>query len=438
MQLSGSKYSGPEDFVNDVALVFTNAIAFNKDGRDIGDPLSCAYYDASVHLLRYSRWLSLEILTDYDQDIEGADLPTADGLPPFSWSITQANRIKAREEMESLVLKEPIDVSLEGDRWTWHEAECEKLLKALRHQSDLKYMTFFISPNYPHDYAAYISKPMDWEKVQRMLKKRQYRVFGDFIEDLRLIFRNALKYNAKHQGTDNVSGLAYEAAIYMSTKLESAVHKMVINVSDRLERERIDHANAEREIEAAERAEEAQIRAAWKKEPDSKEGVRSLPSNASNLTQKIRNIRGTPLQQNTDFEIPFFDEEDDGQHESSYFEVVKFQKAMFEKQRQELVNMRKISKSIGLSVIDRQIKHQIEKQRIEDAQLNEEKKRKLDKEAELEKAKAASDHGIPAALETGSSVLAELEREDRGPLQMKLKTSKLKRAGKRKMPFLKF
>ena len=74
--------------------------------------------------------------------------------------------------MEALVLSEPIDKSIEGDRYTWHEAECEKLLKALRHQSDLRHMTFFLLPNYPPDYTAYISKPMDWEKVQRTLKKR--------------------------------------------------------------------------------------------------------------------------------------------------------------------------------------------------------------------------------------------------------------------------
>ena len=37
--LAGNLYSSPEDFVNDVALVFANAIRFNKEGRDLGDPL---------------------------------------------------------------------------------------------------------------------------------------------------------------------------------------------------------------------------------------------------------------------------------------------------------------------------------------------------------------------------------------------------------------
>jgi hypothetical protein len=244
--LAGNRYATPEDFIHDVSLVFANAITFNKDGRDIGDPLSCAYYDASIHLLRYSRWLSLELLSEHMETLDVPDEPEEEGLPLFSWKLTSANKVKAREEMEAIILKEPIEKSLEGDRYTWMEAECEKLLKALRHQSDVKSMQFFIQPNYPPDYAAFIAKPMDWERCQRTLKKRQYDKFGDVIEDLRLIFSNAIKYNARHENTDTVSGKAFEAAKYMSAKLEVAINKMMLSVSDRLERERIDHNNAER------------------------------------------------------------------------------------------------------------------------------------------------------------------------------------------------
>ena len=413
--------------------MFTNAIRFNRDGRDIGDPLSCAYYDASVHLLKYSRWLSMEVLSDYINDSDHIDPDRDDGLPPFAWSLTAGNRKKARDEMEGLVLKEQIDISLEGDRWTWHESECEKLLKALRHQSDLKYMTFFIAPNYPHDYAAYISKPMDWEKVQRMLKKRQYRTFGDFIEDLRLIFSNALKYNAKHQGTDNVSGRAYESAIYMSQKLEVAISKMLLTVSDRLERERIDHTNAEREIEAAERAEEAQIRAAWKKETNKDGPSETSGAATSNASLKIRNVRR--VDQNRDFEIPFFDEEDNGQHESSYFEVVKFQKAMFEKQRLELLNMRKISKAIGSAVIARHIQHQMAQQWVEETTKQQQRQQASDSDpADSKNGPAAegadkrddeTQTGTDTVVEP-STVLQVLEREDRGLLKLKLNIPKPK------------
>lgn len=132
--LAGNRYTSPEDVVSDVALVFANSIHFNKDGRDIGDPLSCAYYDASIHLLKYSRWLSLEILSAHVVQTDHVDESSSEGMPPFEWKLTEGNKKKAREEMEALVLKEPLEKSLEGDRYTWMEAECEKLMKALRHQ----------------------------------------------------------------------------------------------------------------------------------------------------------------------------------------------------------------------------------------------------------------------------------------------------------------
>ena len=166
--------------------------------------------------------------------------------------------------------------------------------------------------------------------MQKTLKKRQYDKFGDVIDDLRLIFTNALKYNAQHAGTDTVSGRAYDAAKYMSAKLEAAINKMMITVSDRIERERIDHSNAEREIEAAERAEEERIRAQWKNDNPGKEGGPNIPPRTEGSQRMRAAKRGALRREQADFEVPFFDDEDDGQHERSYFEVVRQQKAMFE------------------------------------------------------------------------------------------------------------
>jgi len=436
--LAGNRYAGPEDFVRDVALVFVNAIRFNKDGRDVGDPLSCAYYDASVHLLRYARWMSLELMSDHVEVNSHVDESTADGLPLFAWKLTTGNRDRGREEMDSLVLNEPFEKSLEGDRWTWHEAECEKLLKALRHQSDLRYMTFFIQPNYPADYTAFISKPMDWERVQRTLKRRHYDKFGNVIEDLRLIFSNALKYNARLKGTDTVSGRAYESAKYMSAKLEAAINKFMLSVSNRLEQERIDHANAEREIEAAERAEEAAIHAAWKKEPDQPGSAPSaMPVRSEAMQQKIRLVRRAQRRETADFEIPFFDEEDDGQHERSYFEVVKFQKAMFEKQRQELSKMRQATSGLGSSVFARLFQRNLAQSW---AKQEAEKAKPTVAEPPAppaidEQAKNATQPGSANGANGASSVLSELERQDRGPLQVKLAAPKARRK-KRKRPLL--
>lgn len=157
--MAGNRYSAPEDFVSDVALVFSNSITFNKEGHDVGDPLSCAYYEASIHLLKYTRWLSLESLSEYVQASDHVDEPESDALPVASWKLTIGNKQKARQEMEEIVLKEPVEKSLEGDKYTWTEAECERLLKSLRLQSDFRYMSFFISStNFPADYAAFISR----------------------------------------------------------------------------------------------------------------------------------------------------------------------------------------------------------------------------------------------------------------------------------------
>lgn len=440
--LAGNRYTTPEDFVNDVALVFSNAISFNKDGRDVGDPLSCAYYDASIHLLRYTRWLSLELLSDYLQDTDLADDPEEEGLPLKSWKLTKGNVAKSRSEMAKIVLDEPIEKSLEGDRYTWMESECEKLLKSLRHQSDLRYMTFFLTPNYPPDYSMFIPKPMDWEKVQKTLKKRNYDTFKGIIDDLRLIFTNARKYNERLAGTDTVSGRAFDSAKIMSVKLEVAINKMMVTVSDRVERERIDHNNAEREIEAAERVEAARIRAQWKSESAAQEkGEGAEPQKVQGSLRVRSSSRRSVRQSDTDFELPFFEEELEGQHEESYLEVIKQQKATFERQREELVAMRKSTKKIGLAVFQRMMMCDLANQWIADEQKRLGIK-PTDAGATTPKATTTSSPcNLPASdgrLPTPEQVSSKLENTDRVPVKMKLvakggiKLTKKKKTRKRK------
>ena len=451
--LKGGEYFTPQDFIDDVALVFSNAITFNKAGRDEGDHLSIAYYDASIHLLRYTRWLSLEHLTKFfvtDEDGH-VDAMQPNGMPPTGWKLSKANRGKTREEMESIVLNEPIEKSLEGDRtYTWMESECEKLLKALRHQSDLRYMTFFIQPNYPDDYTAFISKPMDWEQVQRSLQKRQYNKFAEIMEDLRLIFSNALRYNARHKGTDTVSGRAYDAAVYMSDKLETAIDKLMLTVSDRLERERIEHAMAEREIEAAERAEEERLRAAMK---EGDNGSGNMMNNNNNNNNKNANTamgtsstttstkltptmsmssvgrsmeaaRRRPVgRRDMDFEVPFFDE-DDGNLEQSHVEMMRQQRATFERQRQERATLHKISMSTGALVLARRIQwEQGTKWAQNMANVANKKKKKMPPPKEgLSGAKDPAEKHKGAATSGGpSSVYATLNAQGRKVISFQTK-----------------
>jgi Bromodomain len=430
--LAGSRYTSPEDFVKDVALVFSNAIIFNKDGKDIGDPLSCAYYDASIHLLRYCRWLSLELLSEYVDSSDHVDEPTDPNLPLTSWKLTEGNRQRVKQEMYAIVMDEQIERSLEGDRFTWTEGECEKLLKALRHQSDLKFMSFFIQPNYPADYTAFIAKPMDWEHVQKNLRRRQYEKFREVVEDLRLIFLNALKYNERHAGTDSVSGRAFDAAKYMSNKLEVAINKMMVTVSDRLERERIDHEIAEREIAAAERAEEERIRAQWKSENPGKEGG-PTPAPRVESAQRVRTLTKRAAayrREQADFEVPFFDEDDDGQHETSYLAVVREQKAIFERQRQERIKMQQATSSLASGLFMRLAQQDLARQWVID------ERRTLGipsqgKPKEADRSMKDLDQSNQAAFPAeASQVLKTLDATDRKPFQLKIPQPKAK-AGKK-------
>ena len=257
------------------------------------------------------------------------------------------------------------------------------------------------------------------------------------IDDLRLIFSNALRYNARLRGTDTVSGRAYEAALYMSAKLEAAVNKLLLSVADRLERERIDHANAEREIEAAERAEEEAIRAVWKKEPEKDGDSSKLPERSTALQQKIRQARRAQRREAADFEIPFFDEDEgSGEHERSYFEVVKFQKSRFEKQRQEFSKMRQSTRELGAAIYQRMSQHN-------DA-LDWSQKQQAIKTAMSESTKTGNNvdkekgDANEKPRDGPSNVLKELEREGREPIvKMKLgpltKKTKTKKTKKRKL-----
>jgi hypothetical protein len=267
---------------------------------------------------------------------------------------------------------------------------------------------------------------MDWEKVQKTLKKRHYETIGNVIDDLRLIFKNALKYNSRHAGTDSVSGRAYDAAQIMSAKLETAINKCMLTVSDRVERERIDHNNAEREIEAAEKAEEAKIREQWKKE-----GKDPNTADPSLLTvegaQRIRSAKRIILRRKseTDFEVPFFDEEDDGQHERSYFLVMKKQKETFERQQSELIRMRFATGKIGQSVYNRMAQEQLALQWI----TAEQKKLGMavpsdgvvSVSANAEASAGSADPSQPNHDGSEpSAVLAKLDQKDREPLKLSL------------------
>ena len=274
---------------------------------------------------------------------------------------------------------------------------------------------------------------MDWERCQKTLKKRQYDKFGDVIADLRLIFSNALKYNAQQAGLDTAGGKAYEGAKYMSAKLEIAINKMMLTVSDRIERERIDHNNAEREIEAAERAEDDRIRAQWRNEnaKDGESGGSAPPPILS--TQRIRTTKRTVTRrENTDFEVPFFDDEDDGQHERSYHEAEKNQRDVFNRQRAEMVKMRQAALNLGSSVFLRMMHRDLASKFVADERKKLGVSKSPDENPKSEDASESNTTGADSSAKEVSSVYAELDKKERNPFQLKLLKPRAKPKKKRK------
>ncbi|KAL7542395.1 hypothetical protein ACHAXR_011744 [Thalassiosira sp. AJA248-18] len=332
-------YLKAEDFIFDIALVFSNAIAFNKDGHDVGEPMSCAYYEASTHLLKYIRWLSLEVLQSCLTNESG---PVVESGSATSWKLTIRNREMARKEMESIVFNELLDITEPGDKFSWSEQECEKLLKSLRHMSDQRNMGFFVQMNFPPDYTTFISKPIAWDKCNEKLQQRRYNTIGETVEDLRLIFSNALKYNEGARHVNKISGVAYDSAMHMSRKLEAAIDKMLLTVGDRIGRERIDMLTSHRELEATERAEEEQRKRRWEKEN---------PGSTVEVKTKLRIVhqRNSHRKKMTDFEFPFYDEEDGEQVESDA-DYLQHAKALYEKQREARATMQQIALSISVSL----------------------------------------------------------------------------------------
>lgn len=237
-------------------------------------------------------------------------------------------------------------------------------------------MGYFVEMHFPPDYTAFISKPIAWEKCKGKLHERKYNTIGQFVADLRLIFSNALKYNEGARHLSKVSRMAYDSAIHMSGKLEAAIDKMLLTVSDRIGRERIDVITSHRELEAKVRAEEEQRKLQWEKEN---------PGSTVEVKTKLRIVsQRSHRRKMTDFEFPFYDEEDD--QEESHADSMQHAKALYEKQREARANMQEIALSIGISVFrrlqeraaakaraDQMYKQHVERIRIEQARVDEKK-----------------------------------------------------------------
>lgn len=142
-----------------------------------------------------------------------------------------------------------------------------------------------------------------------------------------------MKYNGGGKGTETISGKAYDSAVYMSTKkLEPAIDRMLLFVSNRLETDKVEQAMQEREIEAEERAEEERLRKAWQEETENAKAQGAVPQSETTTVERIRIIQRRPVRKALDFDFPFNDDDDDNQG-PSHLDTMRQQKLIFESQR---------------------------------------------------------------------------------------------------------
>lgn len=270
--------------------------------------------------------------------------------------------------------------------------------------------------NFPPDYTAFISKPIAWDLCSDKLKGRKYNTIGEIVADLRLIFTNALKYNEGARQVSSISAAAYDSAIHMSGKLEAAIDQMLLNIGDRIGRERIDMIVAQREMEAKEREEEERRRREWE---------RDNPGATMEVKTKLRivNRGGLHRKKVTDFDFPFYDEEDE--QEDSHTDL-QHAKRLYENQKEARAKLQELMLSIGRSVFQ---KHK-EAAAAKEWAVNEARKIRMERtRAEEEKAAEAKKKEDKAkekspTIDRGAFVSSALKVEGRTTIKMSIQRPK--------------
>mmetsp|Transcript_28143 Transcript_28143/g.36296 ORF Transcript_28143/g.36296 Transcript_28143/m.36296 type:complete len:184 (-) Transcript_28143:73-624(-) len=169
-----------------------------------------------------------------------------------------------------------------------------------------------------------------------------------------------------------------------------------------------------REMEAKERAEEEQRKQQWEKEN---------PGSTVEVKTKLRIVhqRNSHRKKMTDFEFPFYDEEDD--QEETHADSLQNAKALYEKQREARATLQEIALSIGIHVFR---KHQENSAKKELAHRMAQKARAERIRMEKEKAAAekAAESEEVSGKQKGACVLTALTDSSRKQIKMSIKKPK--------------
>jgi hypothetical protein len=140
-----------------------------------------------------------------------------------------------------------------------------KVIDVLKSNKHYKNMQSFIAPVYPADYDSVCMKRMDLAMVRQNINEMtcvrappppvrsrpphpacRYNCYKEFVEDIRLIFLNGLKYNARYKEINAISRAICDAAEVMQGVSEGLVDTLRFNACDYRGIKRVEGRNSAR------------------------------------------------------------------------------------------------------------------------------------------------------------------------------------------------
>ena len=260
-QLLSNALLDAETFLEKMLLVFNNAVLYNEGHSE--SEYAIKLTRKCRHLVEYCSWLAYELLPLKDDS--RAERPESMG------ELRESLRSVHRERRVAL-LKQPYYTLTSNKQLGGLGVDindCNKLLKDLERRStwgpnrgrekksvDKWAFTYFIPPvntSLLSDYSVYVRKPMDITTIRAKLEPPsgppKYNTYQEFVEDLRLVFSNAVAYNRVHEATDT-TGLSVKvlsAALHFQVKLESLYNTdFTVDVADKIVKDDIESSEIRR------------------------------------------------------------------------------------------------------------------------------------------------------------------------------------------------
>lgn len=237
-----------DSFLEKVLLVFQNAVTYNGSKET---SYAKKLTSRCRHLVEYTKWLAMEMLPlRDDSNVEN---------PEKLGDLRESLRVESRQQRMD-ILKVPYRSFVNPKNLGGLGVDindCNKLLKDLekrttwggakrdRKQPDRLLLSFFTTPvnlKVLSDYSIYVRKPMDLSTVRAKLESipPKYVCYHEFVDDVKLIFSNAITYNRIHENTDTtgVSANVLNAALHFQIKLDFLLnHDFSIDLCDRIRKD---------------------------------------------------------------------------------------------------------------------------------------------------------------------------------------------------------